>query len=104
MTLSFRAKTYPAENGMWLELTIGQMGVNGLKSNTEIPSLLRSVSADVTKADCFFFLSYETNPLNAEPGKHIKLSTERLEVFYDGPTLQKLIDCFTWPEGVELQK
>ena len=95
---------YPAEKGMWAEMTNGQMGITGLMANGEIPSLMRSISTDAAHEDRFIYVSFEKNPRNAAPGKHVKMSTERLEILYDGATLQKLIDCFTWPEGVELQK
>jgi len=92
---------YPAEKGMWAEVVLGHMGVTGVSSGGQIPSFAKSLTSGDER---FVVLSYAKNPREKSPGKYIDIKCERTEVIYDSPTIQKLIDCFTWPSGVELQK
>ena len=87
---------------MKIDLSMADISVTGLKRGDMVPSMLKAIKT--TPDDHFLTVAYESSPLNSKAASKIKLETKQLEIIYDARSLQRLIDCFTWPAGVELVK
>lgn len=54
--------------------------------------------------DYFMDLGFEQSPLNSNLDQILSLKGHPLKIIYDAHTTQKLLDCFTLPQQVSLQR
>jgi len=95
----------PSANAIRVELDVAKMKLFGMRSNSEIPLLLRNLPQDNETNDLSLLsLVFETNPLK-KPGvnQDIALVMGASEIIYDVLTVKKSIAFFRPPEDVILQ-
>jgi hypothetical protein len=93
----------PVKEGMKVSLGLGKVLATGLEKSKGPVPMIKAVE-EPAEGDKILSLGFEKNPLDSKASQKIELDLKQLEITYDAESIQKLINCFTWPSGVTLKK